>query len=321
MDLMSLTPIERPLAFSPVFQRRVWGGRALESCLGKTLPGPELYGESWEIVDRPEAQSMVRGGALSGVSLNYLWRSHGEDVFRKRTDSPDRFPLLVKILDARENLSVQVHPNEAHAALGLGEPKSEWWYVLDARPGAVVYAGFQPGVCSNEVQHALHHGGLERLLHRIPVRTGDSIFVPGGRCHAIGAGCLITEVQQNSDTTYRVFDWNRVDSFGARRRLHLAESLACMDFNDSAPELNASISTHSFECDFFSVSCWRQDLPVSAQRAAGSILMVLNGSAVVAGIRFERGEFLVVPACASSLWIEPSAQGVAFLQIDLPNRR
>ena len=202
---------------------RVWGGRRLAERLGKPLPPGVPIGESWELVDREDAQSVVDTGEHAGITLHELWTEHREAVFGEIPDSP-RFPLLAKILDARETLSVQVHPPAAVAPELGGEPKTEMWYLIEAEEGAELFAGFRPGVDRRQFESALGNGDVADLLHRVPVRAGDALFIPSGRCHAIGAGCLIVEIQQNSDTTYRVFDWNRVGLDGKPRALHIESS-------------------------------------------------------------------------------------------------
>src|SRR5688572_1894607 len=217
------------LSFRPLYMERVWGGRRIENQLGRSLPPGLPIGESWELVDRDDAQSVVDVGDHAGMSLHQLWTEYRETVFGAVPDSP-RFPLLAKILDARETLSVQVHPPASVAPELNGEPKTEMWYLLEAEPGAELFAGFRRGVDRQQFESALANGDVAELLHRIPVQAGDTLFIPSGRCHAIGAGCLIVEIQQNSDTTYRVFDWNRTGLDGKPRQLHVAESLRSIDF-------------------------------------------------------------------------------------------
>ncbi len=229
-----------PLTFVPLFKERVWGGRSLEERLGKPLPDEGAIGEAWELVDRPEAQSVVAAGPLAGQELHALWSGPDrERLFGSRAArAGERFPLLVKLLDARETLSVQVHP-PAHVAEELdGEPKTEGWYLLAAEPGAHLFAGFRAGVTEEAFAAALEAGeDVSGMLHRIEVGVGDALLIPSGRVHAIGAGCLIVEVQQNSDTTYRVFDFNRPGLDGELRELHVPQSLKCIDFADVEPEL------------------------------------------------------------------------------------
>jgi len=315
---MDINKWSHALRFSPLYQRRVWGGRAFESCLGRDLAGTGLVGESWEMVDRPEAQSVVVGGDCAGMDLNTLWSRHRPAIFGGGCPESARFPLLLKLLDARENLSVQVHPSALESARGLGEPKTEWWYVLDARPGAAVFAGFRRGVTRSLVERALETGEFEALLQRIPVRRGDSVFVPGGRIHAIGGGCLIAEVQQNSDTTYRVFDWNRKGADGAQRELHIEQSLACLNFEDQAPRVPLKIDGDGFNCEFFSVSIISMKEVTEAGGSAGGVFLVADGSLKFAGEAFVRGDWFLVPARAAASHFEPGMGGVSLVRVALP---
>ena len=228
---------QQPLTFEPHYMDRVWGGRSLEIKLHRKLPADRPIGESWELVDREEVQSVVNHGDLAGTTLHELWQNMRESVFGEGLPDAPRFPLLAKILDARDTLSVQVHP-PAHKAEELkGDPKTEMWFLLDADADAALYAGFKNGVTQQSLEAALSEGNVESILHKVPVRAGDAMFIPSGRCHAIGAGCFIVEIQQNSDTTYRVFDWNRTGLDGKPRELHVPQSLASIDFSDHEPEL------------------------------------------------------------------------------------
>ncbi len=316
---MSLGIFNNALRFAPLYQHRVWGGRAFESALGRPLAGTGLVGESWEMVDRPEAQSVVDGGNWAGVELQTLWSRHRSALFGAGCPEAGRFPLLLKLLDARENLSVQVHPSLVESARGLGEPKTEWWYILEAQPGACVFAGFRPGVTRPLVERALQTGGFESLLHRIPVRRGDSLFVPGGRIHAIGGGCLIAEVQQNSDTTYRVFDWNRRGADGTHRELHIEQSLACLNFEDQAPSIAADLSGSGFSCEFFSVSGLPLKEAAPAGAHAGAVFLVAEGFLGVAGEVFGRGDWFLLPAQAAAVLLEPGPGGVSLVRVALPS--
>jgi mannose-6-phosphate isomerase len=286
---------DQPLSFVPLYQERVWGGRAFEESLGRSLPSPNLYGEAWEMVDRPEAQSLVAFGEFESVSLNALWNKERERVFGLRPPAGDRFPILAKILDARETLSVQVHPPEGIAARLGGEPKTEMWYVMDAQPHACIYAGFQQGVGRSQFEAALAAGELEGLLHRIPVKKGDAIFIQSGRCHAIGGGCLIAEIQQNSDTTYRVFDWNRLGADGRPRQLHVRESLESIDFSDYEPGLIRARGSRLVENECFVVDC----LEISQSRTflpeEAGLGMVLEGSVRCGGGVFVKGASFWMP--------------------------
>jgi len=241
-----------PITFRPVYMQRVWGGRELERVYGRTLPTPDApYGEAWEIVDREEAQSVVEDGPLAGKSLHELWTNHREEVFGEGLPDAERFPILMKILDAREDLSIQVHP-PAHLAASLGgEPKTEMWVIADCGPGSKLYVGLKRGVDRAGFERAIHNGTVADCVHAIEPKPGDSIFIPSGRLHAIGAGFLIHEIQQNSDTTYRVFDWNRTGLDGKPRDLHVDASLASIDFEDFEPGMDVARGSLLAECPYF----------------------------------------------------------------------
>jgi len=224
------------LRFQPLYQDRVWGGRALESALGRTLPPDRPIGESWELVDRPEAQSVVVGGAFHGRTLRSVLESDAAAIMGPRFPAHRPFPLLVKWLDCRERLSLQVHPPADLAPTLRGEPKTENWYIAAAAPGAGLLVGLRRGVTRGQFAQALAETRLEDCVHRFGVQEGDSILVRSGTLHAIDGGNLILEIQQNSDTTYRVYDWGRVGLDGKPRQMHVAESLASINWNDFEPD-------------------------------------------------------------------------------------
>ncbi|HEV2434576.1 MAG TPA: type I phosphomannose isomerase catalytic subunit [Verrucomicrobiae bacterium] len=227
-----------PLTFRPVFKERVWGGREIERLYGKKLPPGAPIGESWEISDRPGDAGVITNGPLAGKDLRWLMENHAAELLGgAKPATGNRFPLLCKILDAREKLSLQVHPPASKAAALGGEPKTEMWFVADAAPAAELYVGLKRGVTRAEFERKIRDGSVAECFHRLPVKTGDAMFLPSGRVHAIGAGLVLFEIQQNSDTTYRVFDWNRAGLDGQPRKLHVAESLASIDFNDFEPPL------------------------------------------------------------------------------------
>lgn len=240
--------------FKPMVMERVWGGRMLETHFGRSLPQAEVpYGESWEVVDRVEAQSVVAEGPYAGRTLHELWSEQREELFGDGLPSSERFPLLVKILDAREDLSIQVHPPAALAEEWGGEPKTEMWYMAAAEEGARLVVGLRNGTTRENFADAIVAGTVAEQVHEIPVRKGDSLFIPSGRLHAIGAGLLIFEIQQNSDTTYRVFDWNRVGLDGKARELHIEQSLASIDFSDIEPKLAEARGAVIAACEHFVV--------------------------------------------------------------------
>jgi mannose-6-phosphate isomerase len=226
-----------PLTFHPIFKERVWGGSNLERLYRKSLPRATAIGESWEISDRPGDVSVIARGPLAGKDLRWLMEHHERELLGDARSLNGRFPLLVKILDAEDKLSLQVHPPPEKAAELGGEPKSEMWYIADAAAGAELYAGFKKGVTRALFEQKIRTGDVAECFHRLAVRKGDAMFLRSGRVHAIGGGIVLFEIQQNSDTTYRVFDWNRAGLDGKPRELHVEQSLASIDFSDFEPTL------------------------------------------------------------------------------------
>ncbi len=243
------------LRFEPLYQERVWGGRGLESAFGRALPGSAPIGESWEIVDRPEAQSVVVSGPARGQTLRQVIAQHGAEIMGPRWPAEKPFPILVKWLDCRERLSLQVHPPAAVAGELKGEPKTENWYIAHTTPNARLIVGLRRGVTRAQFERAIVNNTLEQCVHTFRVATGDSILVHSGQVHAIDAGNLILEIQQNSDTTYRGYDWGRVVLDGKARQLHIAQSLRSIDWNDfePAPLRAAPTSGVIADCAEFSI--------------------------------------------------------------------
>lgn len=228
-----LKPAVYPLTFDPIFKDYPWGGRNLGSRLGRVLPDG-IVAESWEVAAHPNGASRVHAGALAGRTLPEVMAEWGEALVGRRNAADlaeGRFPLLVKLLDASRWLSVQVHPNDAYALAHEGDlGKTEMWVVLAAEPGAEVIYGFRAGVDRATFARAVEAGESERLLHRLQVQAGDVVFVPAGAIHALGPGIIVAEIQQNSDTTYRIYDWGRP------RPLHIAQALEVLDFGLTEPE-------------------------------------------------------------------------------------
>jgi mannose-6-phosphate isomerase len=224
-----------PLHFEPIYRDAIWGGGRIGKKF-RRLSISSHTAESWEISDRMQAESRVSEGSLKGKTLHELIEQFGEDLLgHGRKDL--RFPLLIKIIDAGEALSVQVHPSEEIAALCHGEPKNEMWYMLEGGP---VYAGFKKTVRPDEWSKAVQSNQVVDLLQKFSAKPGDAVFIPGGRVHAIGKGCMMLEVQQNSDTTYRIYDWNRVGLDGKRRPLHLEAAMKCVKWDDDNDPIRAS---------------------------------------------------------------------------------
>lgn len=317
-----------PLTFEPRFKERVWGGRKLEHLYQKALPPGVPIGESWEICDRPGDASIITNGPLAGRDLRWLMSNHGAELMGADVHST-QFPLLIKLLDAQEKLSLQVHPPATKAAALGGEPKTEMWFIADALPGAELFVGLRRGVRREEFEQKVRAGTVAECFHRVPVRPGDVMFLPSGRVHAIGAGLVIFEIQQNSDTTYRVFDWNRVGLDGKPRQLHLAESLASIDFNDVEPGLIDSQFRRAdwgrirplVESPLFKVELLETpagaNLPLPPHRL--QILGVVTGCLEVHGkdtvVSLTPGQFCLLPTSVRSTILNNGA-AASFLRIE-----
>jgi mannose-6-phosphate isomerase len=315
---MSKSNLTSPLTFEPIFMERIWGGRRLESEFGKKLPAQKPIGESWEIVDRPEAQSIVRNGLLRGKTLHELWTQNRDEIFGDVPDAP-RFPLLLKLLDAHDKLSLQVHPPEKVAKRLGGEPKTEFWYVAATNPGANLYIGFREAITRDQFEKTLRDGTAADYVHKIRVKPSDTVFLPAGRFHAVGAGNLLIEIQQNSDTTYRVFDWNRVDDQGKPRQLHVDQALQCIDFDDVRPGLLESEGELLLRHDLFEIQKWNLDSPREiAARGQFAIACCLTGSLRCADVRLRRGEFFLIPALLRNRSAEPIEKATSLLRITIP---
>jgi len=264
-----------PLKFEPIYKPKVWGGRALEK-LGRTLPSDEPIGESWELADLGqtaasgggggEARSTITNGPLAGWTLHEAMDHHGERLMGRLARNPaGEFPLLVKFLDANQNLSVQVHPSPAYAAAHPeAHLKSEAWYIVDAEPEAVIHKGVKEGTTPEQFREAIENNRVEELLIAVPVTPGDIHYLPSGTCHALGGGILVAEVQTPSDTTFRVYDWGREG-----RELHIDQALECIDYHPAdtrrfephtRTERDGRVYEGLVRCDYFHLD--RLTLPV-----------------------------------------------------------
>lgn len=298
---------------------RIWGGRKLAELFGKNLPPNKRIGESWEVVDRPEAQSVVANGSLKGATLHELWSQHRNDIFGPLPDAP-RFPLLIKLLDAQEKLSLQVHPPGKIAAKLGGEPKTECWYVARAESRAELFVGFSQRITREEFEKSLRAGSASNEVHTIKVETGDAMFLPAGRFHAVGAGNVLIEIQQNSDTTYRVFDWNRIDqSTGKPRQLHVDQALESIDFSDVAPKLIESKGELLVKHELFELQKWNLESPREVTpRGQFAIVCCLTGAVSSADVDLRPGEFFLVPASLQDRQLHSRADGTSLLRVTIP---
>jgi mannose-6-phosphate isomerase len=317
-----------PTLFQPIFKERVWGGRALERLYRKPLPPDVPIGESWEVADRPGDESVIANGPFAGRTLRWLMETHGGDVLGTAVPAAgDRFPLLCKILDARERLSLQVHPPPRVAH--LGDPKTEMWFIVAAVPGAELFVGLRRGITREAFERAVAGQRCADCFHRIPVHAGDAMFLPSGRVHAIGAGLVIFEIQQNSDTTFRVHDWDRVGLDGKARELHVPQSLESIDFADveptlvdSVPRMDGATSRRALVRDpLFDVDELQMLQPAVLSIAPGTLRVVAatEGTVTVAGggvtAPLAAGQFAVLPAAMHGGEIAADA-GARFLMVE-----
>ena len=312
-----------PLRFRPLFKRYLWGGRRLGTVLGKPIGEGSDYAESWEVVDHGADQSVVANGPLAGMTLGELVRERGAELLGRQAERHGgsslqgaRFPLLFKYLDCQRDLSVQVHPDDA-AAARLDPPdlgKTEAWVILDALPGSRVYAGLAAGVTIRALAKAVEAGQTPRCLHSFEPRVGDVVFIPAGTVHALGAGLLVAEIQQASDTTYRLFDWNRAGQDGKPRPLHVAEALAAIDdsiccVGPAQPQATERREVQRLvECDKFVLDRWRIDKPMSLDGDERfHIVSVLAGEMTVGTEKevISRGQTVLVPASAAGVLLTP----------------
>lgn len=321
-----------PLIFKPIFKRRIWGGQALRRVLGKDIPSDQPIGESWELADLPDDKSVVASGPAEGRRIDELIRDWGQALCGRVSLFAGSFPLLIKFLDAQEVLSVQVHPDRAMAKR-LGSDvrvKHEAWYVLETQGDAAIYKGVRPGVTRGDFAAAIGDGTCAELLNRIAVKPGDCHYLPSGTVHALGPGVLVAEIQTPSDVTYRVFDWNRVDSAtGQPRELHVEQALECIHFgpvDESAQQRshvasNWTTVTRLVRCESFLIEKVRMVAGVEQRipYAEPVVWIVLQGQGkVVSGrareaLSFKPGDTVLLPAALEdplvvldedSVWLE-----------------
>jgi len=322
-----------PLSFTPIFKERPWGGEKLRTELGKDFPPHLKIGESWEISDRGPDATAVADGPYATLPLHRLMEKMGKLLLGDRVLSrhPRRFPLLYKILDVESLLSLQVHPPDDYPGLQPGEEgKSEFWYVLSATPGACVCCGLKPGADKRTFKRLLQERRTEKLLGEYAIKPGDGISIPAGRLHTAGPSSLILEIQTNSDTTYRVWDWGRTGPDGKPRDLHLEQALEVIDWKDSASplveparekagdnETDLLLISDQFTIERVSVKKNYQDLcdggrfqVLSAVEGEGEIVPARAGALPV---RIRRGDFILLPAYLGAYTVR-SEKGVVFLK-------
>ena len=312
-----------PLRFTPILRRLIWGGRRLGTVLHKPLGDASDYAESWEISDYREDVSVLENGSLTGSTIRELIQWYNPGLLGPAFSGQDHFPLLVKYIDAHQDLSVQVHPDDAKGRRLAGDSgKTETWVILEAKPGSLIYAGLQPGVSRNQFADAIRSGSVEPLLHRVEAKIGDCILIESGTVHAIGAGVLLAEIQQTSDATFRVYDWGRVGPDGKPRTLHIDQALESTDFERGPvkpitprvePLSGVGNREHLSRSAYFAL----ERLSLSQATPVGrpdrfTILMCLAGSfdlrCRAESVRVEFGQTMLLPAAVSACEIVPHGE-------------
>ena len=318
-----------PLKFHPILKERLWGGTKLKEVLGKPITS-NITGESWEISAVEGDVSIVANGDLSGTSLRELMDNYAEDLLGKNVVGHfgKDFPILIKFIDAKQDLSIQLHPNdklakERHNSFG----KTEMWYIMDADKDANLIVGFNKDVAKEEYLKSLDNNTLLDLLNYEPVKEGDVFFINTGKIHAIGAGVLLAEIQQTSDITYRIFDFDRRDKNGNLRELHTDLALDAIDFSErddfkvlyskNQDIVNTMVRSPYFKTNYFNLS---QDLVQDvSQRGAFTIYVCVDGSVTVeneAGTaNIQKGETVLVPAASKNIMLH--TQGAKLLEVTI----
>lgn len=321
--------------FNPIFKQRIWGGQRIGEIFDRQLPSHDI-GESWDVASHENGTSVVANGVHAGKGLDELIGEYGRELMGTALDEKDieKFPLLIKILDASGLLSVQVHPGDEYATLHengeLG--KTEMWYIIDAKPGAYLYYGVKPGVGPDEFRDAVQKGDVEPYLYPLRVQKGDVLYIPAGMVHAIGEGIVICEIQQNSDTTYRVFDWNRTDEDGKPRELHIDKALDVIDFEGRylkekvkgiRVKVDGGFKTYFAAGPYFAMEELEIDEEV-AETAHGDKFFILTAIAGRGSIDydggsqpFKAGDSIMIPACLGEYTI---CGNVTLLKTYIPHR-
>ena len=292
-----------PLKFEPIYKQRIWGGQKLREFFNKDIPPFEKIGESWELADLPQDKSVITNGELAGKTIRSAIEKYPKEITGNENFSPP-FPLLIKFLDAEDILSVQVHPDpETCRRLGEGEPKTECWYIIAAEPDAVIYKGLKKGVTKEKFAAAVEKGTVADTLAKMPVKKGECHFLPAGTAHAIGPGLLIAEIQTPSDTTYRVFDWNRVDDTGEARALHIEQALESIHFDSSGDNLSVTTIGRLADSEYFKIDKGHQAKNCEVLFSPGKMktLIIVSGYGTIRGtetepVEFKAGDCLLIPA-------------------------
>ncbi len=319
-----------PLRFQPIFRPYLWGGRRLQTMLNKKIPDDGVWAESWEIVDHGQDQSVVVAGPFEGRTLGELIQSDPHAVLGLDANPEIGFPLLLKYLDCNRVLSVQVHPDDAYGAR-MAKPdlgKTEAWYVVDAEPGALIYAGLKPGIDRLALAEAIAEGRTEETLQTLAPKAGDCVFIPAGTIHALGAGLVVAEIQQASDTTFRLFDWNRVGDDGKSRPLHIEQALEVIDYNQNdvafVERCRSELGYGDLlvDCDKFRLLELKKSAAIETDNGF-VVVSVVKGQAILKsrnGVeKLALGESILIPAACERFELELSPNATTLL--GLPPQR
>jgi mannose-6-phosphate isomerase len=319
-----------PIRFEAIPKTKLWGGKHLAHFPGKAFDASLNIGESWEISAVPDAISIVSEGFHQGKTLNQLIDEFGAELLGERIAQKygNQFPLLIKLLDAQEDLSVQVHPDDYQAkGMGLGSGKTEMWHILHAEPGAKLNIGFKENVSIAQIEQAIKEHSLMQLLHILEVKAGDSFYIPAGTIHFIGKGIVLAEIQQSSDTTFRVYDFDRLDAAGHARELHVDQALKVMhtksyDSDKSVYHPSASANGHLVSCPYFQTYLYKKVDPIAlalSPQGSFKIIMCISGNGILKhgteSYTFGLGSTLFLPASIQEVRIEPQGP-LSWLEIE-----
>jgi mannose-6-phosphate isomerase len=318
----SMPDLTEPLVFTPHFRPQVWGGRRLADLVDKPLPPGVAIGESWEISAHSRHVSVVESGRHRGRTLDQLWQTARADLVSDAAASLPSFPWLIKWLDCHDVLSVQVHPDDATAQRLLGEPfgKTESWIILHAEPAAKIYAGWKHGVTRAEIESRLENGTIAEAMHSFTPQAGQVVHIPAGTVHALGGGVVVAEIQQTSDATFRLFDWNRVDASGNSRPLHVEQALEALNFDQGPIEPMSPTGEREalVHCPYYTLE--RIDLNESwnLRQSGLSALIVLAGEIRIdaghdSAMPFSRGQTILLPAAMEAATIRSLGEQPASL--------
>lgn len=312
----------KPIKMSPIYKNYIWGGNSLKTIYGKNTPMPPVA-ESWEISAHPDGESLATG-EYSGMSVAELCDTYGKKFYGDSMKDGEDFPLLLKILDAKERLSVQVHPDDAFAKTqGSGEKgKTEAWYILHAEEGAGIIYGFKKDITNGEFRKAIENETLEDILNFVECKAGDVIYIPSGTVHAVGSGLVIAEIQQSSNTTYRVYDYNRRDKEGNTRELHIEKALAvsCLESLSgrekvvpTVEEIDGCTVKKYIDNEFFTFDEIHVvgEFPSQTNNAV-QLIFVKEGSLSIDGVEFNKGESGLIPAACGEYKITGNGEILRF---------